>query len=116
MVCVEDYSQQRSAEQMGITMDSNVYHRPASNQPNYFAVWSRGAGNPLVQYSLPTFSSATGQERRGREFVGAGVVNADGVLTSAVTSIVGAVASPLPGDVAALVGRPADTNHLGIWP
>ncbi len=43
----------------------------------------------------------------GREFIGAPIVDADGRLTTAVTSLVGTVASPLPADVAAVAGRGA---------
>jgi len=115
LLCVEDYSQQRSAEQMGITSNSNVYHRPTSSQPSWLAVWSRGPGNPSVHTTLAAFNSATGQERLGREFIGAPIVDANGVLTSAVTSLEPTVASPLPADVAAVARRAGGEKHLGIW-
>ncbi len=44
LLCVEDYSQQKTAEQMGITANSDVYHRPTASQPSWLVVWSRGPG------------------------------------------------------------------------
>ena len=115
LLCVEDYSHQKTAAQMGITANSNVYHRPTSSQPTWLAVWSRGPGDPAVYTTLAAFKSATGQEGLGREFIGAPIVDADGRLTTAVTSLVGTVASPLPADVAAVAGRAAGERQLGCW-
>lgn len=115
LLCVEDYSQQESAGQMGITANSNVYHRASGGQPTWIVVWSRGPGNPAVYTTLAAFTGATGQEQLGREFIGAPIVDANGALTSAVTSIIGSVASPLPSDVAAVARRSAGERHLGAW-
>ena len=65
LLCVEDYSHQKTAAQMGITANSNVYHRPTSSQPTWLAVWSRGPGDPAVYTTLAAFKSATGQEAPG---------------------------------------------------
>ena len=115
LLCVEDYSHQKTAAQMGITANSNVYQRPTTSQPTWLAVWSRGPGDPAVFTTLAAFKSATGQEGLGREFIGAPIVDADGLLTAAVTSLVGTVASPLPADVAAVAGRAAGERQLGCW-
>jgi parallel beta-helix repeat protein len=115
VLCVEDYSHEKTAEQMRITANSNVYHRSTTAQPTWLAVWSRGAGNPSVYTTLAAFRSATGQERLGREFIGAAIVDANGVVTSTVASLEPTVASPLPTDVAAVAGRIGGERHLGLW-
>jgi len=66
MLCVEDYTQTRSAEQMGVTADGDVYMRPNDALPTYLVVWSRGRGNPAVYTDLASFQAATGQEASGK--------------------------------------------------
>jgi parallel beta-helix repeat protein len=70
MLCVEDYSQQRSAEQIGVSANTNVYLRP-SYSPRYVVVWSRGPLAPALFENLTTFRSATGQEMAGTLYDGA---------------------------------------------
>lgn len=115
LLCVEDYSQQRSAEQMGISANSNVYQRASASQPTWLVVWSRGPGNPAVFTTLAAFTAATGQERLGRELTGAPIVDANGSVSPAVTSVISSVASPLPSDVAAIARRSGGERHLGLW-
>ena len=114
LLCVEDYSQQESAEQMGITANSNVYHRASGGQPTWLVVWS-GGSTPRIFTTLAAFTAATNQERLGREFTGAPIVDTNGVVTSAVSSLVSQVASPLPSDVAAVARRSGGERHLGVW-
>jgi parallel beta-helix repeat protein len=66
MLCVEDYTQARSARQMGVTANGDVYVRPNASRPTYLVVWSRGAGDPAVYTNLTSFRAATGQETSGR--------------------------------------------------
>ena len=72
MLCVEDYTQARSAKQIGVTANGDVYVRPNSSRPTYLVVWSRGRGDPAVYSNLTTFRAATGQERSGKLIRGAG--------------------------------------------
>ena len=64
LLCVEDYSQQRSAAQIGVTANNDRYTQPPSSIP-YLIVWSRGPGNPDVYNTLTSFHTATGQEANG---------------------------------------------------
>ncbi len=66
MLCVEDYTETRSAEQMGVSANGDVYMRPSASLPTYLVVWSRGPGNPAVYTDLASFRAATGQETSGR--------------------------------------------------
>lgn len=115
LICVEDYSGQESAAAMKITTNGNVYYRESAQRPTWLAVWSRGAGNPQVFTTLSAFRSATGQEVRGREYVGTAAVSSVGALSSTVTSIAAQIALPLPSDVAAAIKRPAGSTQLGVW-
>lgn len=117
LLCVEDYSHQKTAAQMGITADGDVYHRTTAGAPTWLAVWSRGAvnPNPYVFTTITGLRSTTGQEAHGRAYLGAPVVDSSGALVPAVAAVTGSVAQPLPATVAELVGRPAGTRHLGRW-
>jgi nitrous oxidase accessory protein NosD len=89
VLCVEDYTQRRSAAQMGVTEDADLFVRTSG--PRWLVVWSAGKGNPAVFTSLAAYRSASGQ--------GAHSVESDSAAN------VGAVAPrPLPPAVAALLG------------
>jgi trimeric autotransporter adhesin len=113
LLCVEDYSRQRTAEQIGVTADGNAYNRPNTGTPSWVVVWSTGAGNPAVFTTLDTFRYATGQEAGGVLVTGAAIADSTGVPTASLPVAPGGV--PLPADVAARVGRDAGTQRLGAW-
>ena len=94
LLCVEDYSRQRSADQIGVVADSNVYNRPTASAPTWVVVWSRGAGNPEVFTDVSGFEAATSQERNGSLVTGAPVVDAAGQPTASMPS--NSSARPLP--------------------
>ena len=113
LLCVEDYSHQRSASQMQVTALGNVYRRSSTSAPTWVVVWSTGAGNPQVFTTLPAFKQSTGQEAVSLSLDGAAAVNTNGSPTAAVTNVVGSVAQPLPADLAGLSGRAANSKQLG---
>lgn len=114
LLCVEDYSHQFSAEQLGISAKGDVYQRPSAGSPAWAVVWSRGPGNPAVFTTVPAFKSATGQE--SSHFVVDGRPALNGWQpTSEVTARDATVAQPLPAVVAAALGRNAGVQHLGAW-
>lgn len=118
LLCVEDYSFSRTAEQMGIRAEGNVYARATTRQPVWLVVWSRGSVNvnPYVFTSLTGFRGTTRQETSGREYVGRSIFAGAGLdLAADVRAAQAAVAVPLPTAVAALIGRPAASERLGIW-
>jgi parallel beta-helix repeat protein len=65
VVCVEDYSGEYTAEQLGVTLDGNLYQRVGTQSPGWLIVWSHGPGNPTTFTTLAEFVSATGQETHG---------------------------------------------------
>lgn len=116
LICVEDYStnaNRRSAEQMGVVTNGNVYNRPSGSSPSWIVVWSRGPGNPAVFSSLNSLRSDTGQETNGHHIDGPAVVNNQGAPTAAMPSVSSAV--PLPANISSLIGVPTGTRQLGAW-
>jgi hypothetical protein len=113
LLCAEDYSQERTAEQIGVQANSNVYNRRTTSAPQWVVVWSRGAGNPAVFTDLPAFRASTGQEANGSILTGTSVVDSSGRPTSAMPS--NAAARPLPSDLADLTGQATGARHLGAW-
>lgn len=115
LLCVEDYTHQRSAAQMHVTANSNVCNRP-SKAPAWLVVWSRGGGDPAVYFSLKDFVQATGQERAGLSYDGTSVVSrTTGVLSAPVQQTAPKRAQALPADIARAVGLPTGSRHLGAW-
>jgi len=115
VLCIEDYSHERSADQMHVRSNGNMFHRTSATQPSWVVVWSRGHGNPAVYTSVAAFSIATGQDVDSVALDGTPAVNGS-VLTPAAESLVSSVALPLDARLAALVGQPERTRHVGAWP
>ena len=113
LLCVEDFSKERTAEQIGVTADGNVYNRPSDSAPEWVAVWSQAGGDPAVFTTLDDFRAATAQETSGIIVTGPAIVTATGSPTPDMPPDVQAL--PLPADVAALVGQLAGTRHFGAW-
>ncbi|MDQ6642432.1 MAG: right-handed parallel beta-helix repeat-containing protein, partial [Actinomycetota bacterium] len=74
VVCVEDYSHVFSAEQMQVRLRTNIYNR-TTGWPTWFAIWSRGPGNPAVYASLSAFQAASGQDGGSYSFDGVSEVD-----------------------------------------
>ena len=117
VLCVEDYTYKRTAAQMGVTSNSNVFNRVAAANPNWLTVWSRGSTNPYpaVYSSLSAYRTATGQDRVSLAYDGSVVVTSSGALTSTVKSKAPTVATALPSSISTLVGRPVGTKYLGVF-
>ena len=117
VLCVEDYTHVRTAAQIGVSSDGNIYSRASASAPTWLVVWSRGSVNinPNVLVSLSAFQALSGQEAHSREFIGTSVAALDGTLASGVRAMEPGVAQGVPASVLTLVGRPAGTRHLGVW-
>jgi parallel beta-helix repeat protein len=110
LLCVEDYSHTFSAAQLAIDPDYNLYRRPSAGAPTWFAVWSRGAGDPAVYNTLAAFTAATGKDAHS-----ALVENAPAQSPAQLDAAVTGTATGLPASIAALVGKAVGTAHLGAW-
>jgi hypothetical protein len=113
LLCVEDFSKERTAEQIGVTADGNAYNRPSDSAPEWVAVWSRAGGDPDVFTTLDDFRAATGQEAGGVIVTGPAIVTPTGSPTPDMPP--DAQALPLPAEVAAIVGQVDGTRHFGAW-
>ena len=109
VLCVEDTTGARSAEEMAVVTDGNVYARTSASSPARLVVWSTGRGDPRVFADLAAFAAATGQDRASVERDGQRVVSPSGVPVA----LPDGVARPVPADVAALMGVPTGTRRLG---
>lgn len=119
VLCVEDYSHQRSADQMDVRSNGNVFQRTSTTQPTWVVVWSRGIGNPAVYTSLAGFATATGRDVDSIALDAtpalAPTAQNPAALGPDVEARVGSVAQPLDAGLASLLGRAADSPHLGAW-
>ncbi|WP_157621836.1 right-handed parallel beta-helix repeat-containing protein [Serinicoccus hydrothermalis] len=113
LLCVEDYSGEYSAEQLGVSANNNVYQRTSSSAPQFTVIWSRGAGNPAVFQDLQAFKSASGQETRSLQLVGTAAADAEGRTTSAVRQVADTVSVALPASIAQRLGLDAGARVLG---
>ncbi|HEY3722978.1 MAG TPA: right-handed parallel beta-helix repeat-containing protein [Acidimicrobiia bacterium] len=109
MLCVEDASHERTAAQIGVTADGNLYNRSSASSPTQLVVWSKGPGNPATFLTLAAFSAATGQDTHSQLIDGTGVVDPSGLLLGATT----AVAQALPDAIASVTGLVAGAADLG---
>jgi parallel beta-helix repeat protein len=114
LLCVEDYTQTRTAKQIGVTANGNVYNRPNTSTPQWVVVWSKGPGHPAVFTTLAAFKTATGQEAVGHATDGPALVDANGHVISTMPPSSSAVA--LTSSVANAMGVPKNTRHHGALP
>ena len=117
VLCVEDYTHTRTAAQMGVTSNGNVFNRVNAGDPDWLTVWSRGSlnPNPAVYGTLSAYRSGTGQDTTSLAYAGAVVVSTTGGLSSTVQGKAGTVAAALPSSIGALIGQPTGTRYLGAW-
>ncbi|MFC9976914.1 right-handed parallel beta-helix repeat-containing protein [Spirillospora sp. NPDC127200] len=115
LLCVEDHTHRRSAAQMDISVNGNVYVRPDSTSPRNLVVWSKGPGNPATFPDLGEFRSATGQESAGQAHDARHAAGADGALDRSVLAQAQSAARPLPDWIAKVLGKPVGTRHTGAW-
>jgi parallel beta-helix repeat protein len=113
MLCVEDGSHLRSAAQMGVRSQANVYVRPAG--PRWLVVWSSGEGNPATFTTLSAFRSTTNQETRG-VLTSSGVVSWRGRPSAMLLRWGRERATSLPSDIAAMIGVRTSIDRIGVCP
>ena len=114
ILCVEDYSRQFSAEQMGVTLAGNVFIRESASQPAWLIVWSRGPLNPAVYPNLADFTRGTGIAQAGIELRGT-LTEPNGDLSTLVRSQTSAIAAVPPLEISAATGHFERIPHLGAW-
>jgi parallel beta-helix repeat protein len=106
-IYARDYSGQYTATQLRLTIDGNRFTKVSSGAE---IVWGIANGATAVYTSVVAFHSATGQGANNGEVANGAVQMAVGT-----SSTLGANPQPLPSDVAAMLGQPAGTRHLGTF-
>ena len=117
LLCVEDYSWSKSAEQMRITANNNVYGGKSAKKARWAVVWSRANVNtdPHVFTTLKAFTKKTKQETKGLDRMGTAVLDKKLELVKAVKTKSAKTAQPLPAEIASAIGRPAGSKVLGHY-
>ncbi|SDP49508.1 parallel beta-helix repeat (two copies) [Pedococcus dokdonensis] len=117
VLCVEDYTHQRTAAQMGVTSNGNVFNRDNTSDPNWLTVWSRGTTNvnPAVYSSLAAHRSGTGQDKTSVAYNGSYAVTSTGHLSGTTQAQAGSIATGLPSSLATLTGESPGEKWLGVW-
>ena len=103
-VNVRDYSGQYSGSQLGLTIEGNVFAKMAAGTA---IVWQSTTTTTAAYPSVAQFSTATGLGRSN--------IDASSSGTPSAPTVSGASPQPLPADVAAAVGQPAGTRHIGTF-
>lgn len=111
MLCAQDGERLRTAEQMGVVTNHNVYNRPDLRTPSRLVTWSRGPAAPEHYAALSPFRFDTGQETAGHQVDGAPVVTTTGRPTAAMPP--SSTALPIPADISSLTGIPSGSRHHG---
>jgi len=109
LLAVEDYTYTRSAEQMRISSDGNVYLRDSASAPGSVVLWAQGTSKPRAFSTVSSFAAATGQEAHSLSQDGVGKPSPITPATTATT------AQPLPAAIAVAIGRPVGERHLGAY-
>jgi trimeric autotransporter adhesin len=108
----DDYTNTRTAEQMQITADYDLFARPSTAALGSEVAWSNRPNGTKYFSSVAAFRSATGQEMHGsgQDASTISVLNgdtADGNLSLRPGNPAKGKGAPLPADVAAAIGQPA---------
>ena len=112
---VESFEGAFNAGDRNITSNGNIWAQSAYGTPADAAIWARKDAGPFKFVLLSDFSGNTGQERSSYNLINAAPVNVNYQASTAVKNKEAVVAQPMPGDVAAKVGQPDGTKHLGVW-
>ena len=112
---VESFEGAFNASERNITSNGNIWAQSAYGTPADAAIWARKDAGPFKFVLLSDFAGNTGQERSSYNLINAAPVNINYQASTAVKNKEAAVAQPTPWDVAAKVGQPDGTKHLGAW-
>jgi len=112
---VEDFTGQRRAEDLAISLNGNAYVRRDATSPQWAVVWASPGADPRVFTSLDDFRSATRQELYHYSADSADVVDDTFRLLASTQALADSTARPLPDDVATALGKEPGTKHVGAW-
>jgi hypothetical protein len=103
MLYVRDYTDERSAATMGITVDGNVFFRSSTSE-DAEVVWQGDSGKVLLYRTMAEFAAT-----------GAGSHNAESSSSATTAAQTATNAIALPTDIASMIGEAAGTRHVGAF-
>lgn len=115
VVCVEDYSGEFTAEELGVTLSSNVYQRASSDSPRWLIVWSAGKGDPATFLDLESFADKTGQERAGVELAHGAATDAAWLGSSERAAAAAEGARAIPAPIRKLLAWSSTEGRVGAY-
>lgn len=107
LLAVEDFTHRRSAAQMKVSADHDVYIW-ATGDPVWVVVWSSGSGDPRTYTTIAAFHRE-GQELHGLER------RVQPSAVGALPQVPRSVPVAVPAEIAGLLGHPATAPHVGAW-
>ncbi len=115
VVCVYDQTRTRTAAQMDLSLNGNVYHRTDPDRPSFLVRWSvaRAGGNWVQYATLRDFAAATGQDRRSVERTGPDPIANSGYPRAEIATLGARVGLPVPSRVAAITGLAPGLRFVG---
>lgn len=113
---VSQESPKKGWESFGPQMNGNLYSRTVSNVPvNMFLLAQTGA-NAAGWSTLPPYKTVVApREEASVEIRGTNALQADFMPTTATNALLTNVPIGLPANIAALIGVPTGTRHVGAW-
>jgi parallel beta-helix repeat protein len=115
-ILTQDETNTYTGNQLGVTLDNNVYQRPSTSSPSRWACWANGKSGIAAYYDMPSFQSATGQDRTSVGYTGqTPITDSNARMTSSTQSGTANVAAGLPASVASAIGQPTGTKQLGAF-
>ncbi|GAB3598425.1 right-handed parallel beta-helix repeat-containing protein [Microbacterium tumbae] len=112
VVCVESWSKKLTGDTMLTQSEGNLFHRPGSSSPKWFALWANGAGGSTGYATFEAYAAATGRDGSSTVVQGASPVDEDFALTSSYADRVSS-ARPIPASIAAVSNLREGSRLLG---
>lgn len=119
IIGIEDYNKNsgtaRDKSAYGVDWDGNFYNRIDSSHPTWLSILpNAGSANVTVYFDINGLKAA-GFDPHSTEVTGLDALNGDYTIKSPYKATADANARPLPSNIAALVGQPVGTLHVGCW-
>ncbi len=117
LLSVTDTSGGRSAHDMHVTANANLYHAEVDGEPDPAFAWSMTPGRTSDFATLSDFRQSSGQDANSVWTIGSASdpLHPDGTLTVAGRRAIARMPERLPpADVAAALDPAAGTSHVGV--
>jgi hypothetical protein len=103
----------RTADEIGISLNGNVYARTSATTPSTLFAWQQTNAAQTGYSSLAELQAATGQESRGLAY-DSEILNPDGTLASPLLAAIEGIVQTPPTNVQALLGPSGPLAAVGF--